>query len=351
LLALVCLLGCSKEPERAPQLPQAGRPTEESPPESVDVMALRRLAAAVDTLESGPPDPSHADLVHALRATADVLEALPGARSREVVGLRAVAQRLEGSPRRSRAHADLVVEGFGHLSAALFLRAVPTDREDEYREAVIALREAVSRVRPGRPLLAQRQATSAAFRATADAVHLALGAEPPFQQALGTRDGSLGTVAEEIDEARAEILQLGRSGWTVSRRRTARALSSLADVLDAAASDDAARVSARSIHDLADRLAASSSIEARQAEWLKTGLGTALQSLERSGRDAEATRRWARDARAAVASIADDEPLTFQPAAVQDGLRASLDAFAAVWQPSRPTGPAGAASVSSALRR
>lgn len=321
----------------AAELSQAPRSAEVALPES-----LQRLSSAVDALGPGPGDPHHGEIVVALRELANALELTPDARDRAPAKLREAAEELESSSPSSLEHADMLKEALKIALRPLVSRAAPSGHETEYRDSVEALGRSIDALNADRPLLEQEQAVVAAFRAATDAVYLARGGVPPFGQAKAEDQGrgAVGTIEDELEQAREDVLELGQTKWTNDRQASASALSSIADVVEASDPDRAQRNRISVIRFQAERLRSADSFRFGQAAWVKTGLTTSLDALDAMHADERADEQaivtsWIRAARRAVGSIEERDSLSFQRAAVQDGFRSTVDAFVVASQSGR----------------
>lgn len=315
--------------------PEVEPPSAAGPP----LESLRRLAASVDGLASRFEDPRQASMVRALRELADVLAVTPGGIHLTPIHVRDLAQRLEASPP-SLTRADVVKEALTIALGSLVVRTPLRERARRFRDSVATIRRAIEAVDGSRPLADQQLAVAAAFRAIADAAFLAHGVEPPFGEADAARDGvTTGSPTQELEEARTNVLTLGHSRWPTVRWAAARALSSIADIIKASDPDGKQADSISKIRFQAERLRSADAPVFVEAKWVKIGLTTALDALDALQENARANDRasvtpWTRAARRAVGTIEADGALSFQRAAVQDGFRATVDAFAAAAQSS-----------------
>jgi hypothetical protein len=152
---------------------------------------------------------------------------------------------------------------------------------------------------------------------------------------------AVGGLEDELEEARADVLELGQSQWRNARQSTARALFSIADVLEASDSRRAQRERVALIRSRAERLRSAGSLSAAQSVWVKSALTTSLDALdamqvERRAAERAVVSKWTRAARRAVGSVEERDWLYLQRAAVQDGFRATIDAFLAASQSAGP---------------
>ena len=126
-----------------------------------------------------------------------------------------------------------------------------------------------------------------------------------------------------------DVSVLATARWGNARAAAARALSSLAQVIAIA---DRHSQCKRQISDMRlqiERLENTSALAFGQSQWIKSGLTAALDAFDRLYSAASAdVLEWSAAARRAVAGINDKESLGFQRATIQDGFRATVDAFA-----------------------
>lgn len=306
----------------------------EPPPEP-----LRRLESSVAALAHPSEDPRHAAVVHALRDLADALSATPGGRGFTPIHLRDMARRLDASLPSALSHADIVKKSLTMALRALLMRTPPPERAREYLDSFATIRHRIDALDPDLPLRSQQRVTAAAFRAVADAVFLAVAKEPPFGEAKAeARAATTARTFDGIEDARTNVLGLGRAKWPMVRWATARVLSSIADIIESHDVDGAQADRLSTIRFEAERLRITDTPVFVEAEWVKRGLTTALDALDdrqadMSARDRAIVLPWASSARRAVGQIREDEPLSFQRGAIQDGFRATVDAFAAASLP------------------
>jgi hypothetical protein len=275
-------------------------------------------------------------LGRALRALADAIELLGELDGSAAAELRAAAGSIEGSPSSSGSSAsspaEAVEAGLRSVLQTLLVKKSPAGQEQGYHRTISALRRAVDRVRPELPVREQAASLGAALRAATDAVLIARAAEPAFGagEAEALSPPAVGPIADELEQAREDVLALGATRWTGARRAAARALSSLADVIESADRSRAQRAKVSEGRFQAERLRSTDALVFGQAGWAKAGLRAALDALDALGIGGERfIADWTEPARQAVAGINEGDGFTFQRAAVQDGFRATLDAAVA----------------------
>jgi hypothetical protein len=325
--ALVGAGGCTRasavESPATQAAAQAAKPT--------GTRALSTVADDVDALSGDADGLSQ-------RAVARVLDKL--GRSMEPIShaanlrIHEVAQRLASAPTNSLSHTGLFKQGLGLVLQGLVPLAPPPGREQAYRRAVQALSRSTDRLQELVPLVEQRTATVVALRAAVDAVFVARDGEPPFGEAerLDMPSVPLGPIDEELEQAREEISKLARAPGLGSAAATGRALSSLADVLAAADTGNTLEDLVANARFQAKRLGSRESIvRFGQGGWVRAGLVSLLDGLDalRHGA-ANQPSPWSLTARGAVLAIDEHSSLAFQRPAIQDALRATVDAFARV---------------------
>lgn len=164
--------------------------------------------------------------------------------------------------------------------------------------------------------------------------------EPP--RAAATKDGQARSglsLEDAVRDARGSVLKLGQTPWTEARQASARALLSLARLVDGACRGERRCPPDSNIRDQAERLQKSDPLTFGEAAWIKAGLVAALAALDTQNapcaRKASVLPPWTSAAGAAVAAIAGPTSLAFQRAQVQDAFRAVVDAFAVAAQMER----------------
>jgi hypothetical protein len=294
------------------------------------------LESSVTELESAAGPLAGRELAAVVQALAASLEPLSHAAR---LRLEAVASRMAGAPVRSLPQAGLLKEALQLLLDTL-VRVQPTPgTEAEYRD--VLRRVADSRQRLDELLLLddQRPRLKESLRAAADAVFVARGGEPPFDDPTPTtREGApLGPFDEQLARARQHVAEVARIPLMGSRQASARALGALADMIEAA--DSAGRLS-QQIGELrfqATRLARGPETALGRAGWIRAGLQAAVDALLLVNGGRRST--WIDEAQRAVAGIDETSPSSFQRAGIQDAFRATVDAFAAL-EPAASTQPA-----------
>jgi hypothetical protein len=299
-------------------------------------LALQRLTSAVNTLDDAPPDANHRALVQALRDLGVAIAQLPGTSTARVAAVLDAAQRLESAPAASYLHADLLKKGLAAALGALLARSAPDEgtpyRDGAYRDMLARLGMAIDSIRGDRALLDQGELVADSFRAATDAVYLASSLQPPFPRAAaGVQHATSPALDQELSDARAALLELGQARWPNARAAVARALFSLADVVESLPNGGALSDKVNRIRLQAERLSSADLLTLDQTKWLVTGLLTALEALDLLPAEQGAfVASWREAARNAIAGLSQGDTLAFQAAAVQDGFRTTLDAFVAV---------------------
>lgn len=313
----------SSEPRAAAPNPSAAAPTAPSPRQTAP--ELQRLVRSVRALEDGAEDPAHYRLTRSLRDAADALDEIEADVATGEPALRTAAARIEASSADSHHHADELRTAL--LAARGRLRAYDpgAQRTEAVATALAELDRAVDTLNTSRPLLEQRSVVSSCFRALADAVFLAAGHEAPFA----------GRVPEPrsvvvMEQARADVLALGRADLSNIRELTARAMYAMAELVEAVAGRDVAALQIAEMRAEARRLQHDSSGPFARTGWVERGLQTALGVLD----ELELCRErliaeWAEAARFAATTLPERGALPFQHGAMQDAFRATLDAFGA----------------------
>lgn len=301
-------------------------------------VSLQRLASAVNSLDDTPPDANHRALVQALRDLGIAIAQLPGVSTARVAEMLDTAQRLESAPASSYLHADLLKKGLAAALGALLARSGSAEgtpyRTAQYRDVLANLGMAIDSIRGDRPLLDQRKRVADTFRAATDAVYLASALRPPFPEAMAGAERPVSpALDQELSDAQAALLELGQARWPNARSAVARALFALADVVQSLQRETALGEKANEIRRQAERLSSAELLTLDQTKWLVTGLLSALDALDTLPPERAAfIAAWRSAARKAIAGLSQGDTLAFQAAAVQDGFRATLDAFVAASQ-------------------
>jgi hypothetical protein len=314
----------TSEPSSRAAAPQALAQPAEAP--AVVPPALRRFAASVDALE-GPPDPSHQNVVQALRAAAGALGTIDAPREPGDAGLSAAATRIESSAPDSVSHADDVLTGLQAAQRRLRALQAEPSRAPAFEAALAELDQQVSSIGSDRPLLQQRPTTARAFRALADAVFLAAGQDAPFRgqsrSVLAAR-----SVDELMEQLRSDTSALAGADLTTVRTLAADAMLSLADLVSRLGGTSRGAEDAREITFQAERLRREESAPFARSQWVERGLLAALQTLDSLETcHPERIDDWVKTAQRAAAALPEHGTLSFQHARVQDAFRATVDAF------------------------
>jgi ribosomal protein L18 len=248
----------------------------------------------------------------------------------DAAAIRAHARSLETTTSSSAAVSAAAKEGLLVALRALERAAAPPGRGREYALAVETLRSTVAALAEGAPPAERQAAEAAAFRAASDVLALARGGEPVFGEAENESAPPSASVSREsrLEEARADVLKLGQTRWVNARLASARALESLANLLEVQAAGGEAKRSIATLRAQVERLEKNGSSRFGDAGLIKTGLLAALAALD--GLDPaleQLLTPWTRAARRAVSGIEDRDSLAFQRATIQDAFRTTVDAF------------------------
>jgi hypothetical protein len=134
---------------------------------------------------------------------------------------------------------------------------------------------------------------------------------------------------ELLQDARRDVLGLGRADVTNIKERAARVLSALSDLIHALDRNGQASAQRAELEFEAERLRRASGASFAQGDWVRLGLVAALDALEHV---APAQRRadepLRESARQAAEGIPERSSLAFHHAAIQDAARATVDAYA-----------------------
>lgn len=325
--ALVCALACCCPACGAvnaqPRPPKPARVTE---PASRD--AFLALAAAVRAMAAEPHGPRGELIVDALQQFANVIDVLSHRLSLSPDSLRKIGDPV-GSEPRGISKAD-VIAGLETTLGYLLTRALPSSRKLEYERAANALAaelEAMDANASGAGGRWWAHALSA-FRAAADLSFMAAGHAPPFQGTWQKARTETPDVCETIVQARAVVLELGRTQWPYARTATARALDALANVVEAVSIERRHVSEISGIEFQAERLQRTSSLAFGAGSWVKRALTATLDVFEKLWRREE-LMSWMTAARAAVEGLDEGRSLSFQRAAVQDAFRTTISVFQA----------------------
>jgi hypothetical protein len=169
-LAILAGWGCSHGAVTARE-PQT--PNQEKSPSAADEkrvpLSLTRLVNAIEMLEPGADDASHARIVTILRRLADVLDELRDASTFRIEKIRRIASELEDSSPQSSQHVDLVRQGLDEGLGVLVI-AVPED-DGSAREKYFDATAATAKIDRAKPMLDQTAAARTALDAIADPSH------------------------------------------------------------------------------------------------------------------------------------------------------------------------------------
>jgi hypothetical protein len=313
-VALACLLSCTScargptTPATDGTLPGATHlPPQRDPGPGATPLppsVVRGLVNSVEGVVSQPTQASHASIVAAVRALADVIGALPRAEP-GTEAMRSAADSLARSPAPSLAHADLTWNALQWAVAALSRAQVPDARKDSHADAVARLRTAVQRIDPDTQLGQQHAQVERAFRAAADAALIAHGLSPAF---AARGDIAWRRFAEKVDEAAAAVESLARAQPSGLEVAAAGALASFSRALEAAPGIDS-----------------SLPAEVRLATTVEKGLTATLDGVAALRRGDPWLEPWMSRARRAVKALAEETAPGLPCAAVQDAFRATID--------------------------
>ena len=139
-----------------------------------------------------------------------------------------------------------------------------------------------------------------------------------------------GDPRELTERARAQLLELGQSGFSDMRTSAANVLDTLAALTASLDVEQQLKVGVSEIRFQAKRLHRTDSFV--RAGWIARALNAALDGLERL-ECSQQLEAWLRAARRSVDVIDDRTTLAFQQAPVQDAFRATVDAFGAAIEP------------------
>jgi hypothetical protein len=207
----------------------------------------------------------------------------------------------------------------------------PASDEDAYHAALRELAEAREQLDDLLRLDDQRDRLTHSLQAVTNAIFLARGAKPPFEAStpvFHARHIELGSFEDELARARRDIASLASISLMGSRLASARALASMADMIEAG---DSGRALTRQVAELrfqTARLDRGPQTALGRAGWIRAGLQAAVDALVLSR--GQARSAWIDEAQRAVAGIDEGSASSFQRAAIQDAFRATVDAFAAL---------------------
>ncbi len=325
IIVALLLSGCGAEAASTPRSPerrQGAKPAESNPRER-----FAELQRSVRDFESKAPDARI--VAQALKALADTLQIAGESQASKLDNVRVLARNLGGSSDAERQSA-LFKDALSDALEVLLKQEPPGAQREEYEAAVAALGRTLEAVRRERPLLEQRERVREALRAAANASFLRRGLAAPFDASELTDVVNVQSVRVELDDARAEVLELGQLSWDRATAAAGRALSSLADALTAADCERRLRGTIGGVRFEAARLSDSGGVGLQQAAWIKTGLSNALDALDRLAPAQEGGYQASSvtaDARKSVAAISEQQSFVFQRAGIQDAYRATLNAL------------------------
>jgi hypothetical protein len=239
---------------------------------------------------------------------------------------------------RSLPQAGLLKETLQVLLEMLTRVPATPSAERAYHEALRRLAESREQLDELRLLDDQRPQLGEALRAAANATFLARGGEPPFRLATpSTREKvALGPFSEQLARARRDIAEVARIPLMGSRLASARALASLADMIAAADTQQLLTQQVGELRFQATRLERATEASPGRAGWIRAGLRAAVDALTLANGGQRSP--WIDEAQRAVVGIDERSAPSFQRAAIQDALRATVDAFAAL-APASSRGP------------
>ncbi|MBA3394381.1 MAG: hypothetical protein H0T89_17175 [Deltaproteobacteria bacterium] len=321
--------GCGAE--RSTRGDRAARPQTQPVDRPTGTPAVHEdLIAAVEKLSSATMR-DRAARRKALVALAAALDAPLVAERASADKLRELASALERLPPASLDAAPLFHEAFALVLETLAASASDASSTVEYRRALSTLARAVDALGDARRLTDAADEIIA-FRAATDAVLMLAGKSAPFRVPAPRAEppGSLQGYDTELAEARRDVLDLATTSWSDAHLAAARALTSLADVIELV---DGCRPAPA---------AATLRFEARRIRWaraagvshsrsIKAGLSAAVDVLDR----VQTTEGdlAIKAARLALDNINPRGTLAFQQPVVQDAFRAIVNVFNTVDAP------------------
>lgn len=321
LLIALCAsvtLGCSKERAAVPTRPAV---TQQAPEPAPQVHG--ELVTAVETLSASVLD-ARDQKIKALRELANILDAGPINDDTRAATVRDLAAKLERLRPASLDALGIVHEALKTVRDALAGWPRATASPD-YQATLTILDLAVEALGREGALTTHRADEAIAFRAATDAVVLAEGERPPFQDPRPADPAR--TYNSELTRARNHVRELEEGRWTIAPRTASRALSSLADAVAAIDTCDRSQI-APTIQFEAQRVRWARSVGVIHASSIQRGLGLVLDVLAPLD---EVDRTAVITARAAVAAIDRTGLLSFQRPALIEAFRTVTAAF-----PQRP---------------
>ena len=280
--------------------------------------------SALDDIMS---DPDHYRVVRTLRDVSAAFEALEPERASGDDPWRTAAESIDASEANSSDRADPLRTALVAARERLGTRASPGNSTPALDAALAELDRRIGELEASRPLLEQKPAVSGSFRALTDALFVAAGREAPF----ANRAPAPRSVAQTLEDARADVLALGQAGLGNIRERTSRAMHSMAELVEAVeaqARRGGASPRAGAMRAEAERLEHDSSGPFARTGWVTRGLVAALDALDELDVCRESrVASWTQAARRASLELPERGALPFQHAAMQDAFRSTLDAF------------------------
>ncbi|MEO8904519.1 MAG: hypothetical protein ABI627_23625 [Polyangiaceae bacterium] len=306
---------------------------------------LQRLATSVEAVECTPSGLDWGAASDAFSNLADALDLRQGPSDMGSQEVRSDAHALTSHSAGAKAPQDAVHDALTAALQTLLAQSEPAQRQLEYRNTVGSLARSVAGV--------SAQANNGdscpfvvdALRAATNAVFLALAGEPPFdEQASGSVEAQpLASMRAGLEPARAAVLALGEAHWQDARAAAAQALRTLAAMVRAGDCAGTFTNQLSNIRFEAERLTRSDALSFGQVRWIKAGLVAALDGLDVDARRMPVEHAQGdlnhvgsaliASARKAVANIDAEDLFGFQRTAIQDGFRATFDAFVVVAQP------------------
>lgn len=320
---VVALASChQQQAPQAPPKPPARQRVEPDP-----AVSLERLESRVVALQ-GAKTPLPSDvLASVVNALAISLQPVSHAGRLRMAKF---AKRIRGVPVRSLAQGGLLKEALQELLSTLTSHRSFSGNQAEYHAALRELAGAREALDELLPLDQQRSALRRALEAAANAVFMVRGADAPFEPptSRSVPDVPLGSFQQELAQARRDIGEAAATSLMGSRAKSAKALDSIADMVEAADSSGSARRQVSEIRFQSRRIQNAAVTELGRAEWVRDALLAAVVALsELSG---ETRSPWLDEAKRTIGRIDPHSQTSFQRAAIQDALRATVDAYAAL---------------------
>jgi hypothetical protein len=289
------------------------------------------LTVSVASLGPTPEAISASEATRVLADLADALDALFGTSAPEAARVRDAAARLNAA--QTPNVLATIQDGLSAALTCLVHRTPPRGRESEYRRAVNGMTRALRTLKASPPPQPWSTPVVSVLRDAADAIALAQGIDAPFAAPEATARQQLPSSFDAgIEAARKAVLKLGRADWTDARAFAADALAAIADALAVGRGSEQVQEQISRLRFQAERLRRAGPTDLGQGKTVKVGLSAALDVLDAlaTALQSDARVQWLSNARAAVAGINGDEPLTFQRATIQDAYRTTLAAVAVI---------------------